>query len=164
MGLLFTVVTGALTIYLLASFDTAEPGFQFVSQHEWIGSWGISWFVGVDGISLFLLVLTGVLFPIALLGADAHHDEKPYTAWMLLLEAGLLGSFLALDLFLFFVFFEIVLVPMYFLIGGWGYDNRACGPQVLPVHHGRVGIHARRRRRDCVLVRGRDRHTHVQPR
>jgi NADH-quinone oxidoreductase subunit M len=123
-GLLFTVVTGALTIYLLASFETAEPGFQFVSQHEWIGSWGISWFVGVDGISLFLLVLTGVLFPIALLGADAHHDEKPYTAWMLLLEAGLLGSFLALDLFLFFVFFEIVLVPMYFLIGGWGYDNR----------------------------------------
>jgi NADH-quinone oxidoreductase subunit M len=124
VGLLFTVVTGALTIYLLASFDTGEPGFQFVSRHEWIGSWGISWFVGADGISLFLLVLTGVLFPIAMLGADAHHDEKPYTAWMLLLEAGLLGSFLALDLFLFFVFFEIVLVPMYFLIGGWGYDNR----------------------------------------
>jgi NADH-quinone oxidoreductase subunit M len=123
-ALVFTVATGALTIYLLASFDTAESGFQFVSQHEWIGVWGISWFVGVDGISLFLLVLTGVLFPISLLGADAHHDEKSYAAWLLLLEAGLIGSFLSLDLFLFFVFFEIVLVPMYFLIGGWGYGNR----------------------------------------
>jgi NADH-quinone oxidoreductase subunit M len=123
-ALAFTVATGALTIYLLASFDTGHGGFQFVSQHEWIGVWGISWFVGVDGISLFLLVLTGVLFPISLLGADAHHDEKSYAAWLLLLEAGLIGSFLSLDLFLFFVFFEIVLVPMYFLIGGWGYDNR----------------------------------------
>ncbi len=124
IGLLFSVATGALTIYLLASFDTGEDGFQFVSKHEWIESWGISWHVGLDGISLFLLVLTGVLFPIALLGSDAHHDEKPYTAWLLLLEAGLVGSFLALDLFLFFIFFEIVLVPMYFLIGGWGYDKR----------------------------------------
>ena len=85
---------------------------------------GIAWNLGVDGISLFLVVLTGVLFPLALLGADPHHDAKPYMAWMLLLEAGLMGAFLSLDLFLFFVFFEIVLVPMYFLIGGWGYADR----------------------------------------
>jgi NADH-quinone oxidoreductase subunit M len=124
VGLVFAVATGALTVYLLAAFDTGEAGFQFVSRHEWIETFGISWHVGVDGISLFLLVLTGVLFPISLLGADAHHDEKAYTAWLLLLEAGLIGSFLSLDLFLFFVFFEIVLVPMYFLIGGWGYENR----------------------------------------
>ena len=70
------------------------------------------------------MVLTGILFPLAILGTDAHHDEKPYLAWLLLLEAGVMGSFLSLDLFVFFVFFEIVLVPMYFLIGGWGYDNR----------------------------------------
>jgi NADH:ubiquinone oxidoreductase subunit 4 (subunit M) len=70
------------------------------------------------------VVLTGLLFPLALLGADPHHDVKPYLAWILLLEAGLMGSFLSLDLFLFFIFFEIVLVPMYFLIGGWGYADR----------------------------------------
>jgi NADH-quinone oxidoreductase subunit M len=124
VGLLFTVATGALTVYLLTVFETGDDGFQLVSRHEWIESLGISWHLGVDGISLFLLVLTGVLFPISLLGADAHHDEKAYTAWLLVLEAGLIGSFLALDLFLFFVFFEIVLVPMYFLIGGWGYGRR----------------------------------------
>ncbi|HEX9260316.1 MAG TPA: NADH-quinone oxidoreductase subunit M, partial [Acidimicrobiales bacterium] len=78
----------------------------------------------VDGISLFLVVLTGILFPIAMLGAEPHHNTKAYTAWLLLLEAGVLGSFLSLDLFLFFICFEIVLVPMYFLIGGWGYENR----------------------------------------
>ena len=86
--------------------------------------WGIGWHLGVDGISLFLIVLTGVLFPLAIVGIDAHHDEKPYLAWLLMLQAGVMGSFLSLDLFLFFIFFEIVLVPMYFLIGGWGYENR----------------------------------------
>jgi NADH-quinone oxidoreductase subunit M len=90
----------------------------------WIKEWGISWHLGVDGISLFLVVLTAVLFPFALAGADPHHDVKAYTAWMLVLEAGCLGVFLALDLFLFFVFWEVVLVPMYFLIGGWGYERR----------------------------------------
>ena len=69
-------------------------------------------------------MLTGVLFPLAILGADPHHDHKRYLAWLLLLEAGVIGSFLSLDLFVFFLFFEIVLVPMYFLIGGWGYENR----------------------------------------
>ena len=69
-------------------------------------------------------MLTGVLFPLSILGADAHHDHKRYLAWLLLLEAGVMGSFLSLDLFVFFLFFEIVLVPMYFLIGGWGYENR----------------------------------------
>ena len=70
------------------------------------------------------MVLTGVLFPLVIIGIDPHHDQKPYLAWMLLLEAGVMGSFLSLDLFLFFVFFEIVLVPMYFLIGNWGYEKR----------------------------------------
>src|SRR4051794_31405631 len=123
-GLVFSIATGALTIWMLGAFRTADTGYQFVSQHTWIKQWGIGWHLGVDGISLFLIVLTGVLFPIALLGADPHHDRKSYTAWILLLEAGMLGGFVSLDLFLFFVFFEIVLVPMYFLIGGWGYDNR----------------------------------------
>jgi NADH-quinone oxidoreductase subunit M len=121
---LVSVFTGALSVWVLSSFQTADAGFQFVSKHPWIEPWGISWHLGVDGISLFLVVLTGVLFPLVIVGIDPHHDHKRYLAWLLLLEAGMMGSFLSLDLFLFFVFFEIVLVPMYFLIGGWGYEGR----------------------------------------
>ena len=124
VALFASVVTGGMSLWLLASFETGDAGFQFVSKHEWIQSWGIGWHLGVDGISLFLVVLTGVLFPLAIVGCDPHHDEKPYLAWILMLEAGVMGSFLSLDLVLFFLFFEIVLVPMYFLIGRWGYDQR----------------------------------------
>jgi NADH-quinone oxidoreductase subunit M len=124
VALMFSVATGALAVYLLAAFDKADAGYQFETNRSWISDFGISWHVGVDGISLFLIVLTAVLFPISLLGSTPHHDAKSYYAWLLLLEAGCLGVFVALDLFLFFVMFEIVLVPMYFLIGGWGYANR----------------------------------------
>ena len=119
-----SVFTAALSIWVLVEFPSGSAEFEFVSRHPWISEWGISWHLGVDGISLLLVVLTGVLFPLVIIGVDPHHNEKPYLAWMLLLEAGVMGSFLSLDLFLFFVFFEIVLVPMYFLIGGWGYDQR----------------------------------------
>lgn len=124
IAMLFSVGVGGMSIWLLASFKTDDSGFQYVSQHDWVTSWGISWHLGVDGVSLFLVVLTGILFPLVILGVDPHHDHKRYLAWLLLLEAGVMGSFLSLDLFLFFIFFEIVLVPMYFLIGGWGYDKR----------------------------------------
>jgi NADH-quinone oxidoreductase subunit M len=124
VALVFSLVTGALSVFMLAKFPSGQAGFQFVSQQSWVSEWGISWHLGVDGISLLLVVLTGVLFPLVIIGIDPHHDQKPYLAWMLLLEAGVMGSFLSLDLFLFFVFFEIVLVPMYFLIGNWGYEKR----------------------------------------
>ena len=124
IAMIFSIGVGGMSIWLLSSFHSHEDGFQFVSKHEWVSSWGISWHLGVDGISLFLVVLTGILFPLVILGVDPHHDHKRYLAWLLLLEAGVMGSFLSLDLFLFFIFFEIVLVPMYFLIGGWGYDKR----------------------------------------
>ena len=124
VAVLLSVATGALTLWLLAAFDKHDPGFQFESNRSWVADFGISWHVGVDGISLFLVVLTGILFPISLLATAPHHDAKPYYAWLLLLEAGCLGVFVSLDLFMFFVMFEIVLVPMYFLIGGWGYANR----------------------------------------
>ena len=124
IGLTVSLAVLVIAGYTLYRFHTGTAGFQFVSQHQWISEWGISWHLGIDGISLFLVVLTAVLFPVALAGADPHHDVKAYTAWMLVLEAGCLGVFLALDLFLFFVFWEVVLVPMYFLIGGWGYERR----------------------------------------
>ncbi|MGK2957576.1 MAG: NADH-quinone oxidoreductase subunit M [Acidimicrobiales bacterium] len=124
IGLLTSVSVGALSIYLLTQFVTSDAGFQFTTQQVWVEQFGISWHLGVDGISLFMVVLTGLLFPLVLVGVTPHHDPKPYTAWMLLLEAGCMGVFLSLDLFLFFVAFEIVLVPMYFLISGWGSSER----------------------------------------
>jgi NADH-quinone oxidoreductase subunit M len=124
VALVTALATGFLTIFLAVQFEVSDDGFQFVAERSWISDLGISWKVGVDGISLWLVVLTGVLFPIAIAGPKVKRDVKAYLGWMLLLEAGCLGTFLALDLFLFFVFFEIVLVPMYFLIGGWGYENR----------------------------------------
>jgi NADH-quinone oxidoreductase subunit M len=124
VALAVSVVTGAISIWMLSEFDRHDAGFQFVTQHDWITSLGISWHGGVDGISLWLIVLTGVLFPLAIAGVEPEHDAKAYYAWILLLEAGCMGVFFALDLFVFFIFFEIVLVPMYFLIGKWGHGRR----------------------------------------
>ncbi|WP_420437815.1 complex I subunit 4 family protein [Candidatus Poriferisodalis sp.] len=124
LGALFAAVGGALALALAWQFDAANPGFQFESTVSWIPALGISWNVGVDGISLWMVVLTSLVVPIVLAGVDPHHNPKPYTAWMLLLQAGSVGAFVALDLFLFFVMFEVVLVPMYLLIAGWGYEGR----------------------------------------
>ena len=132
LGTLFAAVGGVLALALARQFDAVPAaqldsvgeGFQFVSQQSWIPKLGISWHLGVDGISLWMVVLTSLVVPIVLAGVDPHHDPKPYTAWMLLLQAGSVGAFVALDLFLFFVMFEVVLVPMYFLIAGWGYEGR----------------------------------------
>ncbi|MDP9019526.1 MAG: NADH-quinone oxidoreductase subunit M [Actinomycetota bacterium] len=124
VGVATTLVVAGLSVWLLAAFDAGDAGFQLRENYTWIADFGIAWNLGVDGISLFLVVLTALLFPIAVVGVRPHHDPKPYLAWLLLLEAGCIGVFLALDLFLFFVMFEVVLVPMYFLIGGWGYADR----------------------------------------
>ena len=124
VALLFSLGSGAITVWLLAAFDTHQTGFQFEVNRAWVADFGISWHVGIDGISLFLVVLSGLLFPLAMLAVTPHHDPKPYYAWLLVLQGGCIGVFSALDLFMFFVMFEIVLVPMYFLIGGWGYGER----------------------------------------
>ncbi len=124
VGVATSLATLGVAIAMAVRFSTVS-GYQFVSDHAWISSLGIHWYVGVDGISLFLVLLAAVLFPVALLGARARHDAPSFIAWMLLLEAGCIGSFVALDLILFFLFFELTLVPGYFLIGGWGYGRRA---------------------------------------
>jgi len=124
VGLIAALATGVLTVVLAVQFEGGQAGYQFVTRHVWVRDFGINWKLGVDGISLFLVLLTGVLFPVALVAPGIHRDVKSYVAWMLVLEAGCLGSFLALDLFAFFVFFELTLVPMYFVIAGWGHENR----------------------------------------
>ncbi len=124
VALLTSAATGALTIYMLVQFRRHDAGFQFVVDQPWIKDLGVSLHFGVDGISLFLVVLTGVIFPIAILGTKPHHDPKQYYGWLMVLMAGSIGVFCALDLLVFFIFFEIVLVPMYFLIGLWGYGER----------------------------------------
>jgi NADH-quinone oxidoreductase subunit M len=124
VAVLATMATGALTLWLLSAFDPGVDGFQFGSRHAWIEELGISWLFGIDGISLFLVALTGILFPIAILATDPGHDSRAYYAWMLVLEGGVMGVFASLDLVIFFLCFEVVLVPMYFLIGRWGHGNR----------------------------------------
>src|SRR4051795_7241234 len=78
VGLLAAISTGVLSIVMLTQFQRGEPGFQFVSSHVWIKEFGISWTLGVDGISLFLVVLSGVLFPVAMAAPAVHKDEKSY--------------------------------------------------------------------------------------
>jgi NADH-quinone oxidoreductase subunit M len=114
----------SLVLYLL--FDSDLPQMQFSERVAWIGSLGIYYHVGVDGISLPLVLLTTFLSPIALLQAwrSIETKVKEFAIFMLLLETGMLGVFLALDLFLFYIFWEAMLIPMYFLIGIWGGERR----------------------------------------
>ena len=97
-----------------------------VERVPWIPAFGIDYYVGVDGISLLLIVLTGFLTPIALLSSwgSVTKKVKEFSFFILALEAAMIGVFVALDLFLFYVFWDAMLIPMYFLIGIWGYDRR----------------------------------------
>jgi NADH-quinone oxidoreductase subunit M len=124
LGIAITVATLALAVVIAVRFKSSDGGYQMTSDHIWAKTLGIHWSLGVDGISLFLVLLSALLFPLTLLGARAKRDPKSFVAWVLLLEAACLGSFLSLDLVLFFLFFELTLVPTYFLIGGWGYARR----------------------------------------
>ena len=114
-----------ISLGLWWTFD-AVPGLQMTSYRAWIPGWGVSYSVGVDGISLFMVLLTTFTTPIAILGSFNYIQkrEKAFYALMLVLETGVLGVFLALDLFLFYVFFELTLVPMYFIVGVWGGERR----------------------------------------
>lgn len=115
----------AVALYLLSEFVVGEPGMQFTEFHVVSDTFGIAWQLGIDGISLFMVVLTAILFPIAIAASRSVVDRlKTYMVLMLLLEGAVLGVFLALDLLVFFAFFEIVLIPMYLLISMWGSENR----------------------------------------
>ena len=125
-ALAFSLVSWVLSLLLLVGFAPGHPGFQYTETADWIPAFGIQYKLGADGISLVLVVLTTTLSWISILASFAPIQErvKEYMISFLVLEVGCLGVFLALDLFLFYIFWEIVLVPMYLIIGIWGGANR----------------------------------------
>lgn len=126
ISLAATVLTFILTLLPVIFFRSGETGFQFTEQRAWIEALGISYYLGVDGLSLFLLPLTGFLSAAAMLVSwNSGGDKvKAYFISFLVLEAGMLGVFVALDAILFYVFWEAMLIPMFLIIGIWGGDNR----------------------------------------
>jgi NADH-quinone oxidoreductase subunit M len=125
-ALAWSMVELALTLVLWMWFNSGSADFQFVERHAWIPAFGIEYAVGVDGISLFLVVLTAFLTPLSLLSswASLHGRVRAFSICMLVLESAMIGVFVSIDLFLFYVFWDAMLVPMYFLIGVWGYERR----------------------------------------
>jgi NADH-quinone oxidoreductase subunit M len=122
-----SLVTFVAALVLWAGYDMSSAAeFQFLERVPWIPAFGIDYSLGIDGISLMLIVLTGFLTPIAFLSGweSVHKKIKEYSILMLLLETAMLGVFASLDLFLFYVFWDFVLIPMYFIIGIWGYERR----------------------------------------
>ena len=125
-ALLVALVTFALSVPLYLGFDGGVADYQFEETARWMPTLGVSYHVGVDGISLLLVLLTTLLMPLALLSAwHAIEDRlKEFVVTMLILETGMVGVFVSLDLFLFYVFWEAMLIPMYFIIGVWGGAER----------------------------------------
>lgn len=129
-ALVVTLVDLALACLLWAFFDYGRAGMQFVDHLAWVEDLGISYYVGVDGVSLWLLILSAFLSTVAVLVSWQFLESRPeadgrsYTFFLLLLETGVLGVFAAVDLVLFYIFWEAMLVPAYFLIGRWGGERR----------------------------------------
>lgn len=115
-----------LSVPLVTRFQSDYRAFQFVEQHDWIEQWGIQYLVGLDGISLWLVMLTTLLGPIMVASSfkavEKHHKE--YYISLLVLESAVIGALVALDTFLFYIFWEVMLIPMFLLIGVWGGKNR----------------------------------------
>ena len=126
MTLLATVVAFLVSLPLYFSFDASIADYQFVEQRPWIPSLGVTYHLGVDGISVLLVLLTTFLMPLVILSSWTSVESrwKEFAITMLLLETGMVGVFVSLDLFLFYVFWEAMLIPMYLIIGIWGGPNR----------------------------------------
>jgi NADH-quinone oxidoreductase subunit M len=125
VALTMTFIVFAVSLFLYFDFDAQSSGPQFVEKKAWLG-YGIQYHLGIDGISLFLVLLTTLLLPIALVSSWSSIQDrlKEYLIFMLILETGIIGVFVSLNLFLFYVFWEAMLIPMYFLIGIWGGKRR----------------------------------------
>jgi NADH-quinone oxidoreductase subunit M len=125
-ALVVTTVEFLLSLGLWWALQPGQGGLQLLTDLSWIRNWGINYRVGIDGISLVMVLLTTVLMPLSVLASWRYITtrERGFYALMLTLLTGLIGVFLALDMFLFYVFFEVMLIPMYFIIGIWGGTNR----------------------------------------
>jgi NADH-quinone oxidoreductase subunit M len=122
---LFTVPPLLLAVWLYRAFDPSNPGLQFKEHFNWIPAYNISYFVGIDGISISMVLLTALLSFLCIFASwGIEKGVKGYFALFLLLDAGMMGVFVALDFFLFYIFWELMLLPMYFLIGIWGGPRR----------------------------------------
>ena len=129
LALGFSLATLVVTIVMAAQFNTSGPDLQFTQTYSWIPAFGVHYAVGVDGIALVLIGLTAALMPVVVLASwnDAEggrRSVKTYFALMLVLETMVIGVFAATDVFLFYVFFEAMLIPMYFMIGSYGVGQR----------------------------------------
>ncbi len=129
VAMLFALVTAFLGILVFLCFDSRQAGFQFRYEADWFplpGAGHTTLALGVDGLSVLLVALSAVLMPIVLVAAPGHihHRIREFLFWALLMAGGMLGTFLALDLVLFYVFWELSLIPLYFMIGIWGGENR----------------------------------------
>jgi len=125
VSLVASIAMFILSLWLLTG-DYSQGTFQFVTMRNWVPAFGITYFVGVDGISLWLVLLTTLLLPVVLLSSYNYIKDRirEYIFALLLLQTSMIGAFLALDLFLFFVFWELMLIPMYLIIGMWGGERR----------------------------------------
>jgi NADH-quinone oxidoreductase subunit M len=127
-ALITSLITFLLSLWVLGMFDASDPNLQLVAQYNWItvAGWNIQYYLGIDGLSILLVLLTSFLTPISILSTWTAIEErvKDFMVFFLLLEIGMMGVFLAQDLFLFYIFWEFTLVPMYFIIGIWGGPRR----------------------------------------
>jgi NADH-quinone oxidoreductase subunit M len=146
IALLGSGISFVLAWRLLGSFAAASGELQFVESVEWVPELGMTYRLAVDGLSLPMVLLTTLITPACLIASLAMKERmKAYFAWFMLLEFAALGVFMAQDWFLFYMFWEITLVPMFFLIGIWGGERR--GPASLSfftLHAGRLGVHVAR--------------------
>ncbi len=126
IGLAFALVQFFVSLPLLSGFDPTQTGYQFEQNVPWIASLGIQYHVGIDGFSLWIVLLTTLLTPLCILAGWGSIDRRgaEFVAAMLVLETGVLGALVALDLILFFTFWELVLIPMVLIIGVWGSEER----------------------------------------
>src|SRR5579875_1815566 len=129
LALAFSVITLVWVIVMATRFNTSGPDYQLTEQYSWIPQFGVHYALGVDGIALVLIGMTAVLMPVVILASwhdadNAKRSAKTYFALMLVLETMTIGVFAATDVFLFYVFFEAMLVPMYFMIGSFGVGQR----------------------------------------
>jgi NADH-quinone oxidoreductase subunit M len=126
VALIFMIADFIISLVIYFKFDPTSATMQFIEKRVWVRDWGISYFMGVDGISIFLVLLTTLLGPLVIMASwvDIKERVKEFLICLLILQVGMLGVFVSLDLFLFYVFWEVMLIPMYLLIGVWGNPAR----------------------------------------